>query len=77
RYHGSGIGLLSRVVVIASGFTSAAELQDAATFFRAHRVPGTERAIKKSLEMIRSNIAWRERARGELQDYFAEASVET
>ena len=72
RYHGGGIGLLSRMIAITSGFTDRRHLEDAQDFFRRHRVPGTERAIRKTLELIRSNIAWLERDRQDLKDYFAD-----
>jgi puromycin-sensitive aminopeptidase len=71
RYHGGGIGLLSRLIGITSGFTERRHLEDAEKFFRSHRVPGTERAIRKSLEFIRSNVAWLERDRSDLRGYFA------
>ena len=71
RYHGGGIGLLSRMIGISSGFTDRRQLEDVQDFFRAHRVPGTERAVRKSLEIIRSNIAWLERDRDDLKTYLA------
>ncbi|MBF8305033.1 MAG: puromycin-sensitive aminopeptidase [Acidobacteria bacterium] len=71
RYHGGGIGLLSRLIGITSGFTERRNLEDAQDFFRRHRVLGTERAIRKSLEFIRSNVAWLERDRSDLRGYFS------
>ncbi|MBI3895220.1 MAG: M1 family metallopeptidase [Acidobacteria bacterium] len=70
RYHGGGIGLLSRTIGITGGFTDRQSLEDVQDFFRTHRVPGTERAVKKSLEYIRSNIRWLERDRKDLRNYF-------
>ncbi|OFW00513.1 MAG: hypothetical protein A3G20_08495 [Acidobacteria bacterium RIFCSPLOWO2_12_FULL_59_11] len=71
RYHGGGIGLLSRMIGITGGFTNRQSLEDVADFFRAHRVPGTERAVKKSLEYIRSNIRWLEHDRNDLKSHLA------
>ncbi|MDP3947704.1 MAG: M1 family metallopeptidase, partial [bacterium] len=57
RYHGGGFGSITRVVKgTVSGFTTEGELKDAEQFIRAHRVPGTERAMKQALEVVRSNI---------------------
>jgi len=72
RYNGGGIGLLSRIIGIAGGFTQSSELADVESFFQAHPVPGTERAVKKTVEILRSNVAWRERSRSEILAYFAE-----
>ncbi|OFW10538.1 MAG: hypothetical protein A3H27_08790 [Acidobacteria bacterium RIFCSPLOWO2_02_FULL_59_13] len=71
RYHGGGIGLLSRQISITSGFATRSHWEEVASFFRHHRVVGTERAVKKSLETIRSNIRWLERDRSDLKDYFS------
>ena len=70
RYHGGGLGLLSRLIGIPSGFTEKRQFQDAEKFFRSHKVPGTERAVKKTLEFVRGNIAWIERDRKDLRAYF-------
>ncbi|MDP3947398.1 MAG: ERAP1-like C-terminal domain-containing protein, partial [bacterium] len=69
RYHGGGFGSITRVVKgTVSGFTTEGELKDAEQFIRAHRVPGTERAMKQALEVVRSNIAWLGRDRVEIAD---------
>lgn len=70
RYHGGGFGSITRVFKgTVSGFTSHEALQDAEQFFRAHRVPGTERAVKQALETVRSNIAWLHRDQNEMADW--------
>jgi puromycin-sensitive aminopeptidase len=71
RYHGGGLGLLSRLIGIPSGFTERRHLEDAEKFFRGHKVPGTERAVRKTIEFVRGNIAWIERDRKDLRTYFA------
>jgi puromycin-sensitive aminopeptidase len=77
RYHGGGIGLLSRMIGIPGGFTSKEQLQDAENFYQTHHVPGTERAVKKTLEILRSNIAWLERDGNEIREYFAGGKAPT
>ncbi|MBI2639868.1 MAG: M1 family metallopeptidase [Candidatus Sungbacteria bacterium] len=70
RYHGGGFGIVTRVFkTTVSGFTTREWLKDAEGFFRAHRVPGSERAIKQALEAIRSNIAWLKRDHEEIADW--------
>ena len=71
RYHGGGIGLLSRTIGLTGGFNSAKDLADVQTFFRSHPVQGTERAIKKSTEYLRSNIRWLDRDRNDLKFFFS------
>ena len=71
RYLGGGLNLLNRVIGITGGFTTSAELQDAAAFFKRHPAQGIERAVNKSLEMARSNIRWLERDRNDLKIYFS------
>ena len=71
RYHGGGLNLLSRILGITSGFTTRDQLDDAEDFFKHHRTLGIERAVNKSLEMVRSNIRWLERDRADIKDYFS------
>ncbi len=71
RYHGGGIGLLARLIAIPAGFTEQRQLDDAQDFFRRHKVPGTERAVRKTLETVESNIRWLERDRKDVKGYFA------
>ena len=72
RYHGGGLNLLARLIGITSGFTRAAELEDAQEFFAKNAVPGIERAVRTSLEWSRSNIRWLERDRNDLRRYFSQ-----
>ena len=71
RYNGGGIKLLSRAMAVANSFTTKKELEDAESFFGANPVPGTERAVKKILEYVRSTISWLERDGDEIRKYFA------
>ena len=70
RYHGGGLNLLSRIIGITAGFHTREQWADVRDFFRTRRIPGTERAVKKSLEILRSNVAWLERDRADLKRYF-------
>jgi len=58
------------LIGIAGGFTAKEQLEDAEGFFQTHPVPGTERAVKKTLEILRSNIAWLGRDGKEMRAYF-------
>jgi len=75
RYGGGGLNLLIRVVAIPRGFTTRAELGDAQEFFRRHQAPGTERAVKKALELARANVRWLERDRTDLTKYFGRGTA--
>ncbi|MBI2818879.1 MAG: M1 family metallopeptidase [Acidobacteria bacterium] len=70
RYLGGGLNLLNRIVGITAGFTTTEQLEDAEAFFKRHRAQGIERAVNKSLELVRSNVRWLERDRSDLENYF-------
>ncbi len=62
RYSNGGLNLMTRIIEGAtSHFTAPQMLEDVRGFFKTHPVPGTERAMKKSLEVIRSSIRWAKR----------------
>ena len=71
RYGEGGFGLM-RLVSIASRFTTEDKREDVESFFSDHPAPAAERTIRQSLERIRLNIAWLERNRAELVEWFAE-----
>ncbi|MBI3319681.1 MAG: M1 family metallopeptidase [Candidatus Omnitrophica bacterium] len=59
RYSNGGLGLLVRIIEGAtSQLTTPAALRDVRKFFATHPVPGTERAMKRSLETIQATIRW-------------------
>ena len=60
RYPASG-HILNRFIKPASGFVTADDFRDFASFFKKHKAPGAERAVKQVLEKINSNIAWLKR----------------
>ena len=61
-YHSGSVGLLGHILEgSTAGFSEKADLEDASHFFKAHPVSGTERTRKQALEIIQSNIAWRQR----------------
>ena len=68
RYAGGSVGMLGRIVEgSASGFSDAAAFRDAQKFLKSHTVPGIERTIKQTLEVIQSNIAWSRRDREDVR----------
>ncbi len=71
RYLGGGLNLLNRIVGITAGFTTQDEFEDAQAFFKRQRVQGIERAVNKSLELIRSNVRWLKRDRNDLKNHFS------
>lgn len=73
RYHGSGFGAITDVIqTTTSGFITSEDMIDVEKFFSEHKVPGTERAMAQSLEMIRSNIAWRARDLELIREWLAQ-----
>lgn len=70
RYHESGIGLFSRMLSITSGFTTKGDLDDISEFFKAHKVTSAKRTMKQVIEIVKSNIAWIERDRNDIQSFF-------
>jgi aminopeptidase N len=61
-YRSGSVGLLGRILEGAtSAFSEPEEFRAVRAFFRAHPVPGTERVRRQTLEIIRSNIAWKRR----------------
>ncbi len=68
RYASGGLGLMARIIEGAtSGFTTQAELKDAESFFAAHPVPGTERAMRQALEALKATIGWAKRDRADIK----------
>lgn len=68
RHHGGGFGSITRgMAVIVGGLRTLAHFDDAKQFFRTNKVPGIERAVKQSLEKIRSNHQWLKRDRKNIE----------
>lgn len=64
RYSGGGVSMLGRILEgSTTGFASPDALADVKKFFKSNPIPGTERTMKQSLEIIQSNIAWSRRDR--------------
>ena len=70
RYGEGGFGLM-RLVSLTSGFSTLEMREDVERFFEEHPTPAAERTIRQSLEQIRLNVAWLERNRAELAEWFA------
>ncbi|MEK7147003.1 MAG: M1 family metallopeptidase [Patescibacteria group bacterium] len=70
RHHGGGFGSMTRgLEVIAGGLRALSHFDDVKEFFRVNKVPGIERAVKKSLERIRSNHEWLKRDRKDIEEW--------
>ena len=67
RYKGGSVGLLGHILEGATmGFISKEAYQDVKAFFHARPVPGAERTMKQSLEVIAANHRWAERDRDDI-----------
>ncbi len=69
RYGEGGFGVM-RLVSITSRFTTPEKREDVERFFKDNPVPAAERTIRQSLERISLNIAWLERNRDGLAEWF-------
>jgi len=70
RRYGEGGFALMNLVSVTSRFTTTEEREDVERFFSDNPAPSAERTIRQSLERIRLNVAWLERNRTELADWF-------
>ena len=70
RYSKGGFGLME-LVSITARFATQEKLDDVAKFFEDHPTPAAERTVRQSLERVRLNIAWLEKNRRELADWFS------
>ncbi len=61
---------LMRLVGVTSGFTTPERREDVERFFTDHPVPGAERSVRQSLERISLNVAWLDKNRAELTNWF-------
>jgi aminopeptidase 2 len=70
RFSGGNVGLLSHIIEgSASGFTDDASARDVEKFLKAHCIPGTERAVRQTIEVIRSNRAWARRDSKDIREW--------
>ena len=77
RFGGGNVGLLGRVIEgSTSGFTAPKQLASVKNFFKTHRVPGTERAVKQSIEVIQLHVDWAARDVADVQDWLKHGSPE-
>jgi puromycin-sensitive aminopeptidase len=61
-YKSGSVGLLGHILEGSTcGFSDEKDEKAVSAFFKAHPVPGTERTRSQTLEVIRSNIAWKKR----------------
>ncbi len=72
RYASGGLGLMNRIIEgAAGGFQTEAEVKDVQRFFKAHPVPGTERAMKQTLEALVATLRWIKRDRSDVEEWVA------
>lgn len=70
RHHGGGFGSITRCLeVIVGGLRTSDHFKDAKKFFEVNKVPGIDRAVKKSLERICSNHEWLKRDRKHIEEW--------
>lgn len=69
RYEG-GYLLTSLVKYTTENFVSEEKAVDVERFFETHPTPGTERAVRQSIETIRLNAAWLARDKEAIERYF-------
>ena len=70
RYHGGGLGLLSRMVKVADGFKTERTYHDVKEFFAKNKLDGAKRVMAETLEQIQSNVAWVKRDGNEIDKWF-------
>ncbi|MEK7561186.1 MAG: M1 family metallopeptidase [Patescibacteria group bacterium] len=64
---------MPRIVnAVTNGFALEDHRHDVEKFFRRNTVPGIERTVQQSLEIIRSNIAWLERDSEDIRQWLLE-----
>ena len=67
--YGDGLFALNRLIGFISYFHTEKDLDDVISFFKNHRAPGAERAIKQAIEVIHLNIRWLSHNRDELDSW--------
>jgi puromycin-sensitive aminopeptidase len=73
RYSNGGLGLMTRIIEGATtGLTTEAALKDVRAFFARHRLPGAERTMKQSLEVIQATLRWARRDAANLRRWLSE-----
>lgn len=70
RYHGGGLGLLSRMVGVAGGFATEEAYCDVKEFFAKNKLAGAKRIMAETLEQIQSNAAWAKRDKENITNWF-------
>ncbi|MBI4550281.1 MAG: M1 family metallopeptidase [Candidatus Omnitrophica bacterium] len=72
RYRGGSVNLFGHIVEGAvTGFSTLEKWRSVRAFLNMHPVQGTERTVRQSLEVIKSNAAWAGRGTRELRAWFS------
>ncbi|MFA5990829.1 MAG: M1 family metallopeptidase [Candidatus Doudnabacteria bacterium] len=61
KRYASGLSMISRIISTMDNFYTEEKAQEIEKFFKTHKAPGATRAIKQTLEKIRSQTAWLKR----------------
>src|SRR3989344_611868 len=69
--YGAGGHALPHFIRPVGRFTTKEKADDVRRFFRAHKAPGAERAVKQTIERIESNLDWLKRDGAQIRDWLA------
>ena len=73
---GGGLGWISRVVRgVTEGFKDRSDLARVEAFFKTHSMPGLDRAMQISLQMIKSNMKWLNRNLRDVESWLTDTRV--
>ncbi len=69
KRYASGLSMISRIIGTMDNFYSEEKAQEIEKFFKTHKAPGATRAIKQTLEKIRSQEIWLKRDGKHLENW--------
>ncbi len=69
KRYASGLSMISRIIGTMDNFYTEEKAQEIEKFFKTHKAPGATRAIKQTLEKIRSQTAWLKRDGNHLSNW--------
>ena len=61
KRYSSGLSMIARIIGSMDNFYTDEKAKEIERFFKTHKAPGAQRAIKQTLEKIRSQAAWLKR----------------
>jgi len=69
KRYASGLSMISRIINTMDNFYSEEKAKELEKFFKTHKAPGATRAIKQTLEKIRSQAIWLKRDGKHLENW--------